>query len=179
MAQADDGRRRAAFDDRYGEGAVARLLGLLERPCVSFAEIAQQFGVTRERVRQWHRWLLPDAPTGRDRRKACLVYQQRRRLFEDPVFRAFFRHARAHLGPGRVRLLRTHHGYRARSAKIDGHLVAIRDAATEVPRYRGDAAFVYLRLAGDEFLFAPPTALRGQGAERFRNTFDLGTVAKW
>ena len=35
------------FEDRYGEGSYARLLGQFRKPCVTFAEIAAQFGVTR------------------------------------------------------------------------------------------------------------------------------------
>ena len=43
------------FEDRYGTGSYQRLMGMFDRPCVTFAEIAGQFGVSRERVRQWHR----------------------------------------------------------------------------------------------------------------------------
>ena len=35
------------FEDRYGAGSYARLLGQLRKPCVTFAEIAAQFDVTR------------------------------------------------------------------------------------------------------------------------------------
>ena len=40
------------FEDRYGSGAYARLMGMFDRPCVTFAEIGGLFGVSRERVRQ-------------------------------------------------------------------------------------------------------------------------------
>ena len=66
------------FEDRYGRGAHARLLSLLQQPCVTFAEIADQFGVTRECVRQWHQRLLPDAPTGHERQRLCRQYQRKR-----------------------------------------------------------------------------------------------------
>ncbi len=56
--------QRAAFDGRYGDGSFDELLRRLGQPCISFAQIASHFGVTRERVRQWHRQWLPDAPTG-------------------------------------------------------------------------------------------------------------------
>ena len=45
-------QRRTTFEDRYGAGSFDRLLRLLERPCIPFAQIAGHFGVTRERVRQ-------------------------------------------------------------------------------------------------------------------------------
>jgi hypothetical protein len=47
------------FEDRYGVGSFARLMTHLNTPCTSFADIAALFGVTRERVRQWHLTLLP------------------------------------------------------------------------------------------------------------------------
>jgi hypothetical protein len=36
------------FEDRYGLGARQRLIALLQQPCVTFADISDQFGVTRE-----------------------------------------------------------------------------------------------------------------------------------
>ena len=63
---------------------------------ISFAEIATRYGVTRERVRQWHLQLLPGAPRGHQRRRLCIRQQQKRELLTDPVFRHFYRHARAH-----------------------------------------------------------------------------------
>ena len=48
----------SVFEERYGAGSQQRLIALLEQPCVTFATIATHFGVSRERVRQWHRDLL-------------------------------------------------------------------------------------------------------------------------
>jgi hypothetical protein len=171
-------RRQAIFEDRYGAGSQDRLLSLLGQPCVSFAAIASEFGVTRERVRQWQLELLPSAPKGRERRRLCAVHQQRRRLFEDPLFRTFHRQARRHFGPGRIHPITSGAGYLRRLIQIDGRIVALRDAGIERPRYRGRADFVYFRLAGDEFLFVPAAVHLPAGVDRhaeisrhFRNTF--------
>ena len=161
--------RRAAFEDRYGSGAHERLLRLLAQPCFSFAQIAAEFGVTRERVRQWRRQWLPDSPPGRQRRRMCATYQEKRRLMLDPVFRAFHQHARAWLGPGRIHLLRSRRGYRTRTVRIDRHLVVLRDAVAQAPRYRGPADFIYFRLSDDQFLFVAARAARA--ASHPRNTF--------
>ena len=170
---------QAGFDDKYGDAAFARLVRMLEQPCVTFAQIAGEFGVTRERVRQWHRLLQPDAPSGHDRQRLCVVHQQRRRLFEDALFRAFFRHAREQFERGRIAPIQSRNGYRTRVVRIDDASVALRDAegADDVPRafrYRGAAQFVFIRLGDDEFVFAPaPLAASGSelSGPAFRNSF--------
>lgn len=178
----------SVWEDRYGAGSFERLVTLLAQPCVSFAAIADEFGVTREGVRQWHRRFLPEAPTGRERRRLCREQKQKQRLLSDDLFRAFYGHVRTHLGNGRVSPIRSTEGFRLRAARIDGHVVALRDA-TRAPagrdarwRQAHDAAFVYVRLASDDFLFLPAAALRAVAAAheasgddgpdaRYRNTF--------
>jgi hypothetical protein len=145
------------FDDRYGPGSYRTLLTLLRQPCVSFAEIAAQFGVTRERVRQWHRDLLPGAPTGHARQRLCTQLQQRKRLLQDPLVRTFFRHARPHFASGRIEPIRSRQGYRTRSVLIDKQVVRLRDIDQRA-RDHGSADFVYVRLSDDEFLFVPDAA---------------------
>ena len=163
MAQRFEHRGWAAqFDGRYGEGASERLLADLRQPCVSFAEVAVTFGVTRECVRQWHRTLMPDAPTGHARQRLCAQYQRRRRLFQDPLFRAFFRHAREQFAPGRVAPIPGKDGYRTRTVLIDKYPVALRDGQSIV-RYRGAADFIYVRVDAGDFLFLPSTAIPATG----------------
>ena len=161
--------QRAAFDGRYGDGSFDELLRRLGQPCISFAQIASHFGVTRERVRQWHRQWLPDAPTGLQRRRLCAAYQDKRRLMLDPLFRAFHREARASIGAERIHpvaVARAASG--RRTVRIDRFVIALRDAVTSPPRYRGRADFIYFRLAGDEFLFV---ASADQITTHPRNTF--------
>lgn len=184
------------FEDRYGAGALARLIALLEKPCVSFAAIATEFGVTRERVRQWHQELMPGAPLDHARRRLCQDYQRKRRLLTDTLFRRFYVDVRRHLGEGRLTLIRSAEGYRRRRARVDGRLVALGDASAvsgaidrDAPalnsaahaaqildrtvRVWRDTDFVYLRLPGDAFLFAPSEALTADGDRApFLNTFD-------
>jgi hypothetical protein len=124
-----DHHSRHIFEDRYGAGALARLIGLLEKPCVSFAAIATEFGVTRERVRQWHQELMPGAPLGHTRRRLCQDYQRKRRLLADALFRRFYVDVRRHLGEGRLTLIRSAEGYRRRRARVDGRIVALGDAS--------------------------------------------------
>ena len=173
------------FEERYGTGSRERLIALLEQPCVTFATIALHFGVTRERVRQWHRELLPDAPTGHARQRLCALYQQRRRLLKDPLFRTFVRHVRSHFGPGAVQVIPSRNGYRTRIVQLDNHLVALRNAAPRTKgapepqrfRYRGAAEYVYVYLGPDTFLFLP--ALKLTDAHAFRNSFAaLGTAER-
>jgi hypothetical protein len=175
---------QAAFDERYGDGAFQRLTERLEQPCLTFAQIADEFGVSRERVRQWHRQLLPHAPSGHERQRLCAVYRRRRRLFGNALYRAFFQRARAHFGQGRIEPVRGRSGYKAGTVFIDKHPVALRDvpyaAIDELPpgfRYRGAADYVFLRFQNDEFVFIP-AGLAAAGARTwlavssFRNGFD-------
>jgi hypothetical protein len=158
----DDERRRGLFEDRYGAGAIARLIARLKQPCVSFATIAAEFGVTRECVRQWHLELLPGAPQGHARRRLCLEYERKRRLFADALFRAFYQDVRRSLGAGRLTLIRSADGFRRRRVQIDGRPVALHDARPSARR-RPQAAthewsgveFVYVRLSDEHFLFLP------------------------
>lgn len=177
-----DERRTVLFEDRYGEGARGRLTALLKQPCVSFASIAAEFGVTRERVRQWHLDLLPGAPQGHARRRLCREYRRKRMLLADPLFRAFHRDVRQYLGKGRLALIPSAEGFRLRRVRLDGRLVDLRDgradAGARVDRRRrrrasaagaassapssgaGSADFVYVCLADQQFLFLPSALAR-------------------
>ena len=169
-------RRFGVFEDRYGAGAHERLLAMLNQPCVSFAEIATRFGVTRERVRQWQLELLPDAPRGHARRRLCGVHQQKRRLLADPLFRAFYRHARAHFAASRFVLIQGRDGFRRRSVKLDGSVIALREGrpipgGPEHPRLgwaltnsAKRADFIYYRLDDEGYLFVPRGVIPRTGA---------------
>ena len=182
------------FEDRYGAGAYARLMEMFDRPCVTFAEIAGQFGVSRERVRQWHRQLLPDAPRGHARKRLCVVYHQKRRLLEDPLFRSFYEHARPHVEPGRITLIPTREGFRRRAVRLDGATVALKKALRQadparehdVPAFiltncHRQVDYIYYRLSPEEYLLVPANALPAERTtfldtpaskyQRFRNTF--------
>lgn len=167
-------RQLAAFEDRYGTGAHARLLKRLDHPCVTFAQIAIEFGVTRERVRQWQMTWLPDAPRGRERRKRCLVLRQRRRLLEEPLFRSFYKHVRPHVPAGSLSLVASRVGFRKRVVRLDGRIVFIRAArayrhhtssgrAYSLTTYRGTADFIYFQLGEDDYLLMPAGALPASG----------------
>jgi hypothetical protein len=182
------------FADRYGDGALERLLELFRQPCVTFAQIAADFGVSRERVRQWHLELLPDAPHGLERRRLCGASSQRRRLLSDALFRAFYRHARPQFTPDRLQLVRAGAGFRKRILRLDSAVVALKAARVVsaaaradgvrsyvVAGYRGSAAFVYCWLSDADFLFMPASALPAGGTtfvdtraskyHAFKNTF--------
>ena len=192
--EAHDARWLAIFEDRHGAGAFDRLMEQLRQPCVTFAGIAKQFGVSRERVRQWHVKLLPDAPRGHQRQQLCALYKQKRRLLNDVLFRSFYNHARPHFDAGRIALIKAEEGYRKRSVRIDERIVAIRDASASatllrtsatpvyaLQRYQGSADFIYLRLTDDDYLFLPRSELSVEGTtfsdrptsryRRFKNTF--------
>ena len=183
----------SVFEDRYGEGAHARLMALFDQPCVTFAEIALKFGVTRERVRQWHVQLLPDAPRGHARQRMCMAHRQKRRLFDDALFRAFYRHARPHVAAGRITLVRTRDGFTRQVVRLDGWAVAIKHARLHPESTRaGRSAYVlinslravdyiYYQLGADDYLLVPKAALPGERTtfldtptskyQCFRNTF--------
>ena len=114
---ADAGRRRL-FEERYGSGAMQELTDLFANPCVTYADIGKRFGVTRERVRQWHVSLLPDSPRGHERRRLCQAQQQRRRLLADPVYRAFVRVARAHYPQAGVQPIASRTGLLKRAVRF-------------------------------------------------------------
>lgn len=186
------------FEDRYGPGAHQRLMALLDQPCVSFADIALQFGVTRERVRQWHLKLRPDAPRGHARKRLCASHRKKRELFEDTLFRSFYRHARPHLTPGQLTLVRTRDGYAHRLVRLEAWTVALKrarrhseSAAGGKPAYvlvnsQRRVDYIYYWLSEDDYLLLPKTALPGERTtfldtrlskyQRFRNTFEAMLV---
>jgi hypothetical protein len=181
------------FDDRYGIGAQGRLLALLRQPCVTFASIARDFGVTRECVRQWHRRLLPDAPTGHERQRQCRLLQRRRTLLQDRLFAGFYRRIRTQVPGMKLTLIPSREGFRKRSVRLAGHLVALHAdadaAAARVPGVpSGTADFVYVDLGASDFLFVPAAVLAtaasgGQPlgdaqASPYRNTFAALTAAR-
>src|SRR5580658_3671761 len=127
-AGAVDRRWLAMFEDRHGRGAYERLIAELRQPCVTFAAIAKRLGVTRERVRQWQMRLLPNAPRGHERQRLCAIARRKRRVLEDPRFRAFYRHAKSFVERGRIELINASHGYRTRAVRIDRRVVALREA---------------------------------------------------
>jgi hypothetical protein len=179
------------FEDRYGAGAQQRLLVMLQQPCVTFAEIADQFGVTRECVRQWHQRLLPDAPTGHERQRLCRQYQRKRELFKDELFAGFYRRFRAQVPSRRIGLIPARDGFRRRAVRLDRHVIALKRArASAAPSsgaaYRlvngvGDADFVYYELNERDYLFLPRPVLSegsatfvdtaGASFHQFKNTF--------
>jgi hypothetical protein len=164
------------FQDRYGDGSRVRLIELFRQPCVTFAQIADEFGVSRERVRQWHLEILPDAPRGRERRRLCGLAQHRRQLLADPLFGAFYRHARTSFSRTQLRLIPSGDGFRKRLVTLDATVVALKTARPTsgparadgavsyfVAGYRGAAAFVYCRLTDADFLFMPVSAFPATG----------------
>lgn len=185
-------RRISRFDERYGPGAYLRLQAALANPDRSFADIAVEFGVTRERVRQWRNLWAPEIPTGRRRRLIAHQRARRRRALRSPLVRAFITHARPHLTLDRITLLPTRYGFRTQRIRVDGREVALRDVWASLARtsdaavtcrlagVRG-AAFVYVRLPADAYLLLPASALAAHGArfvdepshrfQRYVNTF--------
>ena len=181
------------FDDRYGVGAYRRLLDQLQQPCISFAAIAGQFGVSRERVRQWHTLYLPDAPSGLQRRRLCQLQRARRQVLGDELFQAFYRQARAVFAPDEVAVIRTRSGLRKRAALVRGRLIVLKKArlrhdARDTGRNvyvlspcRRPADFVYYQLGSQGFLLLPLRELPRSGTtyqaadaskySRFRGTF--------
>jgi hypothetical protein len=183
-------RSQQLFEDRYGAGSYSRLLTMLEQPCTTYASIAEHFGVSRERVRQWHLRLCPAAPRGHERQRQCALLQSKRRLLQQPLFRTFYRHARAHFEPGRFVLIAGREGFRTRSVLLDGHRVSIRRASIKavksVATYElsggaADVDYLYYRLTPEEFLFVPRAMVPAPGAlyrsdtgspfEAYRNNF--------
>jgi hypothetical protein len=165
-----DEQWQRTFADRYGAGSFERLLALFDQPCVTFAEIATKFGVTRERVRQWHVELRPDAPRGHARQKLCVTQRKKKKLLQDPLFRAFYRHVRPYLDASRITLMRTRDGFARRVVRLEGSTVAIKHARRQPTDYGGKPAYVlinsqrpvdyiYYRLGDDDYLIIPRAAL--------------------
>jgi hypothetical protein len=194
-----------SFNDRYGSDAYHALLQAFEKPCVSYAEMAVRFGVTRERVRQWHLLLLPDAPRGHERRRLCRSYQQKRRLLTDPLFRAFVRAARPSFPSLAIGPIPARDGFRKRTVRLAAQTVVLKQAprahqregsqtraiAYALTSSRGGADFIFYQLSGEDFLFVPKTLIPLAGTtfldssvskyQQFKNTFraavlpDLGS----
>ena len=181
---------RALFDDRYGDGSAERLKSMLEQPCVTFARIAAEFGVTRECVRKWHQRLLPDAPRGHQRQQLCREHQMKRRLLEDALFLRFYRHIRSSVPQQRVTLIPSRDGFRKRTVRIDGRTIALRRARRASRSSTGrvhtlasggpGADFLYYELSAEEYLLVPREHLpagpvmfvdtEGSTYQRFKNT---------
>jgi hypothetical protein len=164
-------------------------VAMLRQPCHTFARIAEEFGVTRECVRQWHKRLLPDAPTGHERQRQCRQLRHRRHLAKDPLIIGFHRRIRAQFPDVRLALVPSHDGYRARSIRANGWMVGLTSATWLEP---SDAAagfvltyatwtvdYVYCELGEEEFLFLPREALPRRttrldevlSLHAYRNTF--------
>ncbi len=185
------------FEDRYGERAHARLLALLQQPCVTFAEIADRYGVTRECVRQWYARLLPLGPTGHERQRLCRQHQRKKELMRDQLFAGFYRRFRSQMPTRRLALIPARDGFRRRAVRLDRYLIALKRArASEAPAsatsYRlvngiGKADFVYYELNAMDYLLLPRDVLHGNGAtfvdvdgatyHQFKNTF--GALWRW
>lgn len=186
-------RRIADFDDRYGRGAHARLLERLARSSASFAHIAREFGVSRERVRQWRAVWAPSAPTGRERRQRRVATRRRRQLLAHPSFRSFYDEVRRHVPAHRLGLVGSQNGFRTRVVRIDDRVAVLtagrplaratasRPASYALPPVPAHAAFVYVQLGPGDYLFVPARALPAGGTtfvdtpaskyQRFRRTF--------
>ncbi len=193
-----DARWLDVFTDRYGVGSRERLLALLQQPCVTFADIAEQYHVTRERVRQWHLQLFPEGPRGHARQRLCWVQRQKKHLLRDPLFRTFYRHARPHVGANRFTLIPIHDGFRKRAVRLDNRLIVLKSArearrqrradarAYALGGYGGAADFVYYRLTDDGYLFMPRNVAPAVGTTfldsphskyyQYRNTFEAVEV---
>lgn len=155
------------FDERYGVGAFDTLTRLFAQPCLTYVRIAAWFGVTRERVRQWHRTFAPDSPSGHARRRLCQELQQRRRLASEPAVLAFMRTARLHAPHETLRPVRTRKGYRKHQVRMGRWTVVVRRArllgartSAARPAYaltgsRMRADFFYYQLPEGGFLFVP------------------------
>ena len=159
---------RALFEERYGGGSAQRLISMLEQPCVTFASIAGEFGVTRECVRLWHQRLLPEAPRGHERQQLCREHQRKRRLLEDALFLRFYRHIRSSVPQQRVTLIPSRDGFRKRTVRIDGRTIALRRArrnggsrplngGTVYTLTSGAAAadLLYYELSSEDYLLVP------------------------
>ena len=63
------------FNRKYGPDALDRLVRMLDKNCMTMADIGKEFGVTRERVRQWRVRLARFKPgwslASHHRRKMC------------------------------------------------------------------------------------------------------------
>lgn len=161
------------FSDRYGARAFEELLQLFALPCVTYAEIAKRFGVSRERVRQWHLTIAPDSPRGHERRRLCQSHRQRRQLLDEPVYRAFVRAARAGLSDARVRPVVTRTGFRKRVVRLGTWTVALKKATRRrdrgvLPLYsltgsRGASDYLFFLLDDESYLFLPSSQLPRAG----------------
>jgi hypothetical protein len=158
---------RALFEERYGTGSADRLVAMLEQPCVTFARIASEFGVTRECVRLWHQRLLPDAPRGHQRQQLCREHQMKKRLLEDALFLRFYRLIRSSVPKQRVTLIPSRDGFRKRTVRIDGRSIALRRARRQrvsrtnsgnVYTLTSNAAaadLLYYELSSEDYLLIP------------------------
>jgi hypothetical protein len=149
---------------------------------VTFAQIADEYGVSRECVRQWHQRLLPDAPTGHERQRLCRDRHRKRVLLEDRLFLGFYRRVRSRVPRQRVTLIPSREGFRKRTVRIEGRTVTLRRARRSVlsPRVGGgvlytlmtsdtDADFIYYELSAAEYLLIPRADLP-VGVTKFRDT---------
>ena len=186
------------FEDRYGVGSHDRLMALFGQPCVTFADIASRFGVSRgarppvarataarRAARPSTPAAVPDLPAEAPPARGSAVSD-----VLSPRSTA--------LSPGRIQLLHARDGFRTRAVRLDDRAVAItrarrspRDdgaAAYHLHRYRGPADFIYYHLADADYLFLPKSVLPVQGAlffdvpasayQPFKNTFEAFTTTR-
>ena len=155
-----------------------------------------KFGVTRERVQgNGTSNSCPTPPRGLTRVSGCASPIDRSAACSTiALFRTFFRHARPQVEAGRIALIRTREGFRRRTVRLDVWTVAIKNARRQAtpdgdvgkPAYvlmnsQRRVDYIYYRLASDDYLLLPKTALPADRTtfldtpaskyQRFRNTF--------
>ncbi len=191
------------FDRWRGEGAYQKLLGMFENPCITYADIADEFYVTRALVEYWHNRVYPNAEF-RERQKTCTIKNRRQELFRNEDFRAFYRAARRRFPRESIEFIQRSRRFSPRAVNLKSKKVLIRKA-TKRPyaqstqkgkTYRHghgrtytlhspyeDSDYVFYRLRGPNFLFMPPDVLPPKATlfvdsetskyHKFRNNFDV------
>ncbi len=192
--------RRRRFDSKYGKGSYEKLLELPKQSCVSYQQAAQEIGVSRERARQLHDKIYPErAKTGHQRKHVCAIARYKKELFEEKLFRKFYRAARRYFSPESIEPVPRQSGgkFSKRIVKLNGKTVLLRQIIRtrsvektlksrhhiyrlwQTPR---DTDYQFYHISGADFLFMPSTAsphkmtsftdIERSKYHRFKNNFD-------
>jgi hypothetical protein len=180
-ASLSDRERESIFDDCYGRGGYERLIRLLNGN-VSFKEIADEFGVSRQTVWAWHKAIYPSDA----RRKREPHEPSAEDLFGNELFDIFYSFATQHFPTKDIKPIPSGRGARKTAVMLAGRKVLLRKSQMVGRFYQirnptaEKAGYIFYPL-DEGFLFVPqsivPSITRFSTSEgskyyEFMNNFD-------
>lgn len=171
---------RAGFDTIYGRDSFEAMLSSLDNYSLTFDEIAERYGVTKQAVSRWHH-THGHVSSGHKRRHARSVSRYLTELFSSELFSFFYAAAAQHFPDG-IEPISTGRaagsGFRKSAVMLKSKKILLRKAYIVKQRNQGDKihihgpetktveisrpaenAYAVFYMSGGEFYFIPYNSL--------------------